>query len=84
MILYFDLNSQLSKEQLNPYLKEYVEKYGIKDYHGNQSIEIDAVLLCHNVDSIIFYDDSNITGSEVVSLFLFYFFIFNSPAKYFL
>lgn len=59
------LPSRLSKEQLNPHLKSYVEKYGIKDYHhGNQNIEIDA--LHHNIESITFYDDSSISGSVVV------------------
>jgi len=60
--------SRLSKEQLNPHLKNYVEMYGIKDYHGNQSIEVEHHdVLHHNIESITFYDDSSISGSVVVS-----------------
>jgi hypothetical protein len=53
---------------LNPHLKNYVEMYGIKDYHGNQSIEVEHHdVLHHNIESITFYDDSSISGSVVVS-----------------
>ena len=51
--------SRLTREQLNPSLKEYVEKYGIKEYHGEAN-EID--ILCSNVDSITFHDDTNMGG----------------------
>ncbi|EFX71223.1 hypothetical protein DAPPUDRAFT_327424 [Daphnia pulex] len=54
------LSSRLTREQLNPSLKEYVEKYGIKEYHGEAN-EID--LLCSNVDSITFHDDTNMGGN---------------------
>uniref|UniRef100_A0A0N8ECL1 Pachytene checkpoint protein 2 homolog n=1 Tax=Daphnia magna TaxID=35525 RepID=A0A0N8ECL1_9CRUS len=51
--------SRLTREQLNPYLKEYVEKYGTKDYHGEAN-EIN--ILCSNVESITFHDDTNMEG----------------------
>jgi hypothetical protein len=43
-------------------LKEYVEKYGIKEWrnHGETN-EIDV--LCSNVDSITFHDDTNMGGN---------------------
>nr|CAH0098974.1 unnamed protein product [Daphnia galeata] len=53
------LSSRLTREQLNPSLKEYVEKYGIKEYHGEAN-EIN--ILCSNVDSITFHDDTNMGG----------------------
>ncbi|KAI9555153.1 hypothetical protein GHT06_017668 [Daphnia sinensis] len=51
--------SRLTREQLNPYLKEYVEKYGTRDYHGEAN-EIN--ILCSNVESITFHDDTNMEG----------------------
>ena len=58
--------SRLTREQLNPSLKEYVEKYGTKDYHGEAN-EIN--ILCSDVDSITFHDDTNMSGTISVSLF---------------
>lgn len=51
--------SVLTRDQLHPHLKEYVQKFGSKDYHGGP-MEVD--ILFKNIETITFYDDTTING----------------------
>lgn len=56
--------SRLPKEDLSSHLELYIQKYGYNNYHGD-NIEIDV--LQSNVESIMFYDDSNNHGLITVT-----------------
>ena len=51
--------SRLPKEDLSPHLELYIQKYGLRNYNGGN---VDIDILQANVESIMFYDDSNNQG----------------------
>lgn len=57
------LYSLLTRDQLNPCLREYVQRYGNKEYRGEIN---DIETLCSNVQSITFHDDDNVDGVVMV------------------
>lgn len=59
MALFCLFFSVLTRDQLHPHLKEYVERFGTKNYHGGP-IEVDIIY--KNVETITFYDDTYING----------------------
>jgi hypothetical protein len=51
----------VSADQLKPYLRVYIERYGLKEFKsGSESVEISN--LDKVVESISFCDDSSING----------------------